>query len=214
MLTNTIIRGDSLAVLPQLPRECADLVLTDPPYVVGYRDREGRSIAGDTTTAWIAPAFREIYRTLKDNRFCVSFYGWHRADDFLGAWRRAGFKPAGHIVLVKSYASGSGFLRYQHEQAYLLAKGRPARRPFPLRDVLRWDYTGNQLHPTQKPVSALKPIIGAFSRRGDLVLDPFAGSGSTLHAARQMGRRYLGIEVNEDYCRIARERLNAGDREK
>ena len=214
MITNTIIRGDSLAVLPQLPAGCADLVLTDPPYVVGYRDRSGRSIAGDTTTAWIAPAFREIYRTLKDNRFCVSFYGWNRADDFLGAWRRAGFKPAGHIVLVKRYASGSGFLRYQHESAYLLTKGRPARRPFPLSDVLRWDYTGNQLHPTQKPVSALKPIIGAFSRRGDLVLDPFAGSGSTLHAARQMGRRYLGIEVNERYCRIARERLNAGDREK
>ena len=51
MLTNTIIRGDSLAVLPQLPALCADLVLTDPPYVVGYRDRSGRSIAGDTTTA-------------------------------------------------------------------------------------------------------------------------------------------------------------------
>jgi site-specific DNA-methyltransferase (adenine-specific) len=181
---------------------------------VGYRPRDGRTIAGDTTTAWIAPAFREIYRVLKNNRFCVSFYGWHKAHDFLGAWRRAGFKPSGHIVLVKRYASGSGFLRYQHEQAYLLTKGRPARRPFPLRDVLRWDYTGNRLHPTQKPVSALKPIIGAFSRRGDLVLDPFAGSGSTLAAARQMGRRYVGIEVNEEYCRAAKLRLGAEQTQK
>ena len=207
MLTNTIIRGDSLAILPRLPRECADLVLTDPPYVVGYRDRNGRTIAGDTTTAWIAPAFREIYRTLKDNRFCISFYGWNHVDDFFAGWRRAGFKPAGHIVLIKQYASGSGFLRYQHEQAYLLTKGRPARRPFPLRDVLRWDYTGNRLHPTQKPVSALKPIIGAFSRKGDLVLDPFAGSGSTLAAAKEMGRRYLGIEVNAGYWSAAQQRL-------
>jgi site-specific DNA-methyltransferase (adenine-specific) len=207
MLTNTIIRGDSLSVLPRLARDSVDLVLTDLPYVVGYRDRSGRSIAGDTSTEWIAPAFREIYRVLKINRFCISFYGWNRTDDFFSAWLTAGFRPVGHIVFVKRYASGAGFLRYQHEQAYLLAKGHPLRRPFPLRDVLRFGYSGNRLHPTQKPVSALKPLIGAFSRRGDLVLDPFAGSGSTLAAAKEMNRRYLGIELREEYWRAAQQRL-------
>jgi site-specific DNA-methyltransferase (adenine-specific) len=208
--TNRIILGDSLRVLPQLPDESVDLVLTDPPYVVNYRSRDGRKIAGDTDTAWIAPAFRESFRALKPNRFCISFYGWNVADAFLTAWRKAGFKPVGHIVLVKRYASGSRYLRYQHEQAYLLAKGQPVPRWFPLKDVLQWEYTGNRLHPTQKPVSALRPLIGAFSRRGDVVLDPFAGSGSTLVTAADMQRRYIGVEIDRGYWQNARQRLARG----
>lgn len=205
--TNSIIQGDCCSVLPQMPAESVDLIVTDPPYVVGYRARDGRSIAGDTSTDWIEPAYRELFRVLKPDRFCISFYGWNRADEFFAAWRKAGFQPVGHIVWVKRYASSAGFVRYQHEQAYLLAKGRPQRRRFPLKDVLRWDYSGNRLHPTQKPVSALRPLIGAFSKRGDLVLDPFAGSGSTLVAARQLGRRFLGIEIDRQYWQAARERL-------
>lgn len=207
---NRMIYGDSLEVLPRLPSESCDLALTDPPYVVNYRSRDGRQIAGDTTTDWIAPAFREIYRVLKPNRFCISFYGWNVADVFLTAWKAAGFQPVGHIVLVKRYASGSRFLRYQHEQAYLLAKGQPTPRRFPLKDVLQWEYTGNRFHPTQKPVSALRPLIGAFSKRGDVVLDPFAGSGSTLVAAAELQRRYIGIEVSKQYWQTAMRRLGQG----
>jgi site-specific DNA-methyltransferase (adenine-specific) len=205
--TNRIILGDSLCVLPQLPDGSIDLVLTDPPYVVNYRSRDGRQIAGDKTTDWIQPAFQQIFRVLKPNRFCISFYGWNVVDVFMAAWRAAGFRPVGHIVMIKRYASGSGYLRYQHEQAYLLAKGQPAPRRFPLKDVLRWEYTGNYLHPTQKPVSALRPLIGAFSRPGELVLDPFAGSGSTLEAADQMHRGYIGIEIDKGYWQKAQQRL-------
>lgn len=204
---NQIIQGDCLQVLPRLPAESCDFALTDPPYLVNYRSRDGRSIAGDVTGEWVAPAFREIYRVLKPDRFCVSFYGWHLADHFLAAWRAAGFEPVGHIVMVKNYASGQRYLRYQHEQAYLLAKGQPRPRRFPLKDVLRWEYTGNRLHPTQKPVSALRPLIGAFTRPGEIVLDPFAGSGSTLATAAQMRRRYIGIEVDQGYWRAALRRL-------
>jgi site-specific DNA-methyltransferase (adenine-specific) len=207
MLFNTIIHGDSLVVLPHLPAASVDLVLTDPPYVVNYRSRDGRSIAGDSESTWIAQAFRQLFRILRPNCFCISFYGWNLADVFMSAWRKAGFKPVGHIVWVKRYASGQRFLRYQHESAYLLAKGRPRPRHFPLKDVLRWEYTGNVLHPTQKPVSALRPLIGAFSRQGDLVLDPFAGSGSTLVAAAELRRRYLGIEIERRYWQVARRQL-------
>lgn len=206
-MTNRVIWGDSVKLLPQLPAQSIDLVLTDPPYVVGYRSRDGRSLAGDTSTGWIAPAFREVYRVLKPDRFCISFYGWNQADTFLSAWKAAGFSPVGHIVFVKDYDSGQRYLRYQHEQAYLLAKGKPAPRPHPLRDVLRFEYSGNRLHPTQKPVSALRPLIGAFSKRGDTVLDPFCGSGSTLEAARAMHRNYLGIEISKAYWQQAQQRL-------
>jgi DNA modification methylase len=64
-----------------------------------------------------------------------------------------------------------------------------------LPDVLSWRYTGNDLHPTQKPVMAMAPLIFAFSEPHDIVLDPFAGSGTTAVAARLFGRRYIANEL-------------------
>ena len=202
-----VINADCLAVLPQLPEASVDLILTDPPYLVGYHDRSGRSIAGDQTGEWLKPAFRELYRVLKPDRFCVSFYGWNRTDEFFAAWREAGFRPVGHLVWVKSYASSRGVLAYRHEMAYLLVKGQAARPNYALPDVLKWNYTGNRLHPTQKPVPSLKPVIEALTQRGDLVLDPFCGSGSTLLAAKILGRRYIGIELSKEYCAAAQRRV-------
>jgi adenine-specific DNA-methyltransferase len=132
---NQVINADCLAALPQLPAASIDFVLTDPPYLVNYRDRTGRSLAGDGRGQWLKPAFAEIYRVLKPGRFCVSFYGWNRADQFIGAWKAAGFRLVGHLVWTKSYASSRGVLAYQHEQAYLLAKGNP-RRPAKALNVL------------------------------------------------------------------------------
>ena len=88
--------------------------------------------------------------------------------------RAAGFRIVGHLVFRKQYASKSRFLKYQHEQAYLLAKGNPALPQNPLSDVIDMPYSGNKLHPTQKPVTALKPLIEALTQPGDFVLDPFA----------------------------------------
>jgi DNA modification methylase len=62
-------------------------------------------------------------------------------------------------------------------------------------------------HPTQKPLPVLLPLVETFSARGGLVLDPFSGSGSSLLAATMLGRSYLGIERDEKYHSIARQRL-------
>ena len=94
-----------------------------------------------------------------------------------------------------------------HEQAYLLAKGDPALPDNPIPDVLEWQYTGNKLHPTQKPVGSLKPLIEAFCPEGGMVLDPFAGSGSTLVAARETGRFFTGIELDRRHWGTAVRRL-------
>jgi len=125
------------------------------------------------------------------------------------AWRAAGFQPVGHLVWVKRYTSSAGFLCYQHEQAYLLLKGDARKPAAPLPDVLPWFYSGNALHPTQKPVPSLKPVIEAFTRPGEVVLDPFCGSGSTLLAAKILGRRLVGIELDAAFCQQARRRLDA-----
>ncbi|HBY5242467.1 TPA: DNA methyltransferase, partial [Klebsiella pneumoniae] len=98
---------------------------------------------------------------------------------------------------------------YCHEGAYVLAKGRPVPPLKPLPDVLPFPYTGNALHPTQKPVEALQPLIESFSAPGAIVLDPFAGSGSTCVAAYRAGRRYIGIEMLAQYHRAGTERLAA-----
>lgn len=193
------VLGDCLRVLPTYPDRCVDFILTDPPYLVNYKDRSGRSIANDQTDEWLQPAFQQLHRVLRDNAFCVSFYGWQSVDVFMQAWRAAGFRVVGHMVFAKSYHSTSRFLKYQHESAYLLAKGWPAVPAAPLGDVMPWTYTGNRLHPTQKPVPNLVPLVETFSPPGGIVLDPFAGSGSTCAAAHQAGRRYIGIELDPKY---------------
>lgn len=205
--SNQIILGDCIRILKQVPTGHIDLTITDPPYLVNYKSRDGRSILNDRCGDWIKPAFTEIYRVLKNDALCVSFYGWHKVDVFMHAWKAAGFTPVGHIVWHKKYASNSRFLKYTHEQAYLLAKGKPQIPEQPLPDIQPWHYSGNQLHPNQKSVKIIRPLITSFSRENDLVLDPFCGSGSTALAAKNTGRRFLGIEKSPDYFKAAQQRL-------
>jgi DNA modification methylase len=210
MHTNTLIHGDCVNVLPLLPSASVDFILTDPPYLVSYRPRDGRTVVGDDNGAWLKPSFAEMYRLLKADGFCFSFYGWPHADRFMEAFRAAGFRPVGHFSFPKRYTSSVGHVRCQHECGYLLAKGNPNRPQQPLGDVIDWiDNTGNKLHPTQKPISVLLPLIETYSGLQDIVLDPFAGSGSTLLAARMLGRRWLGVELDVSYHAIASRRLQA-----
>ncbi|WP_206781683.1 ATPase, T2SS/T4P/T4SS family, partial [Komagataeibacter rhaeticus] len=95
----------------------------DPPYLVNYQGRDGRKVRNDDNARWLRPAFNQMHRVLKWGGLAVSFYGWNKIDLFAEAWKAAGFRMVGHIVFRKSYASSSGFLRYEHESAYLLAKG-------------------------------------------------------------------------------------------
>ena len=152
-----------------------------------------------------------MHRVLKADGFCFSFYGWPHADRFMEAFRAAGFRPVGHFSFPKRYTSSVGHVRCQHECGYLLAKGNPVKPPYPLGDVIDWiDYTGNRLHPTQKPVSVLLPLIETYCAAGGTVLDPFAGSGSTLFAARMLGRKWLGVELDGKYHAAATNRLAEG----
>jgi adenine-specific DNA-methyltransferase len=205
---NSIVNGDCIEVMRSLPWASVDFILTDPPYLVNYRDRSGRSVANDAGDgAWLKPAFRQMHRVLRPDSLCVSFYGWNKVDLFMDAWKSAGFAVVGHIVFRKRYGSNARFLSYRHESAYLLAKGRPPLPASPVPDVLDWEYSGNQMHPTQKPVQPLKTLIEAFTKPGDIVLDPFCGSGSTLAAAQQLGRKFIGIELDGQHHRTATERL-------
>lgn len=207
-----LILGNNLDVMATMPDNFVDFVLTDPPYLVNYTDRTNRSIQNDKNSDWLNPTFAELHRVLKPNSFMVSFYGWTKIDLFFAAWKAAGFSVVGHIVYPKRYASSTQFLAYQHESAFLLAKGRPEKPAKTISDVGLWNYTGNKLHPTQKPLSALSPLVETFSPANGIVLDPFAGSGSSCEAAKLAGRQYIGIEIDPQYHALAQERLNNAGR--
>ena len=207
-MINSITRGDCIEVMATMPEASVDFILTDPPYLVNYRSRDGQRVKNDDNARWLHPAFAQMHRVLKDNSFAVSFYSWSRVDLFMRAWTEAGFTVAGHIVFAKEYSSATRYLQYRHEQAYLLTKGRPLPPGFPIPDIIPWThYTGNKLHPTQKPEAILKPLIHSFTGPGQAVLDPFCGSGSTLAAARQIGRSFIGIELDRRHFRTAARRI-------
>jgi site-specific DNA-methyltransferase (adenine-specific) len=206
-LLNSVILGDCVAVMPRMESSTVDFILTDPPYITHYRSRDGRTVANDDNARWLRPAFAQMYRLLKNGSFCVSFYGWSKADLFISAWRAAGFRIVGHLVFRKRYASSARFLRYQHEQAYLLAKGDATPPQNPLSDVIDFEYTGNRLHPTEKPISALRALVSAFCKPQGTVLDPFCGSGSTLVAAQELEMNCIGIELDPIHYLTACRRL-------
>jgi site-specific DNA-methyltransferase (adenine-specific) len=104
---NTILHGDCIEKMRAMPANSVDFILTDPPYLVNFRDRTGRTLQNDTNANWLKPAMAEAYRVLKQNRLMLCFYGWPRAEEFLSAWREAGFRPVGHLVLRKSYTTKS-----------------------------------------------------------------------------------------------------------
>jgi hypothetical protein len=87
------ILGNCIDVMRGFPDRAVDLIVTDPPYLVGFKDRQGRQIAGDVTDEWLQPATQEMYRVLKKDALMVSFYGWNRVDRFMAAWKAAGSMP-------------------------------------------------------------------------------------------------------------------------
>ena len=102
---NSIIHGDCIGVMKGLPEGSAGFILTDPPYLVNYRDRSGRAVHNDDNAAWRKPAYREMFRVLRPDAFCVSFYGYTKIDLFMDAWKSAGFRVAGHLVFPKNTAA-------------------------------------------------------------------------------------------------------------
>lgn len=207
MLRNQIIEGDAAEFLKTLPRGAIDLVVTDPPYLVNYRDRTGRGLQNDDKPSAVLPVFVPMARAMKPNSYAICFSGWSALPQFSAAWEAAGLRIVSHIVWTKRYRSRRSYTEYRHESAYVLAKGDPAKPARPLPSVMDWVYSGNKRHPTEKAVEVIAPLIRCFSWPGDLVRDPFSGSGSTAVAAALNGRDYLGIDIDPDHVASAEARL-------
>lgn len=206
---NKIICGEAAPILKTFEAESVNLVVTDAPYLCNYKDRSGRQVKNDTvdSEAAVLSVIPEIYRVLKPDSYFVLFCGWLAIPQFSNAWAQAGFGVGGQIVWPKQYASSARHLECRQESAWVLTKGRPRLRGQVLPDVMEWTYSGNRFHPTEKAVEIIKPLVRSFSKQGDVVLDPFLGSGTTAVAAALTDRQYIGVELEARYCALAERRL-------
>ncbi len=212
-LINKIILGDCREVLAGLPAESVDLLLTDPPYGMRYRPRAGsRPIVGDDDLSWFRPFIREAYRALRPDTHAYVFCNEYGLATFRSEMAAAGFKVKRLLVWVKDqHTAGDLKGDYANRTEYLLFGHKGRRRLNGHRDanVLFFKRAGRRRdHPTEKPEDMLRYLIQKSSAPGELVLDPFAGSGTTCKAAKDLGRRFLGIEIDPAYAEIARRRVS------
>jgi DNA modification methylase len=200
--TVTIYHGDCREILPMLS---ADVLITDPPYGIDYASNQvgrfqGQRIANDADVS------------LRD----AVLADWAGPAAVFGSWKRP--RPAAtHTILTwdKGEASGMGDLsvpwRPNTEEIYIIGKGwRGHRGSSVIRDtsVVTWSGdgpSGKRLHPNEKPIPLLRQIIEKAPDH-PVVLDPFVGSGTTLRAAKDLGRKAIGIEIEERYCEVAARR--------
>ncbi|HEB84327.1 MAG TPA: hypothetical protein ENI92_04920 [Bacteroidetes bacterium] len=208
---NTIHYGNNMDTLRRMPEGTVDLILTDPPYAINYRSNRRvkqekfKHLANDHQGDWIDRFAVEAYRVLKRNRHLYCFCRHDTYPVFIEAFKRAGFKLKRTLIWVKNN-HGSGDLKgdYAPQDEWIIYAHKGRRELFGKRDsnvILGHSRLPSRklTHSTEKPVSLLKYLIGKSTRPGELVLDPFSGSGSTMHAAIEMERAYCMIELSDQY---------------
>jgi site-specific DNA-methyltransferase (adenine-specific) len=227
----TIYHGDCLeTILDAIGKGSVDAVLTDPPFSSGARTDAGKSTRGAMLRGakweddWfshdnmathgflflmrlLCGELRDVMRTGGTGHF---FIDWRMYPNLYGALESAGWQVKNLVVWDKqSFGMGTNY-RNQHELVIYAEVGDAEFNNHGIGNVIRAKRAGTEYHPTEKPVDLLFSMIAAVTKPNQIVLDPFCGSGSTLVAARQCGRRAIGIEIEERYCEIAAKRLAQG----
>jgi len=215
---NQIICGDCLEVLKDWPDNCVDLVLTDPPYGIkeARNDNKSRGVGGGLNNSALAyskdypieawddnpptkEAFDEICRVSKNQ---IIFGGNYFADKL----------PPSSCWLVWDKRNGNNDFA-DCELCWTSFKTAVRKFEWRWHGLLQEDMKNKEFryHRNQKPVGLIKRIIQRYCCEDDLVLDCYSGSGSICIAIKEMSCRYIGIDISEEYCQIARDRLKAVD---
>lgn len=203
----TIYHGDCREILPELD-VVVDLVLTDPPYGINYK-ASSRGLPPGKFEGMLVHGDDEPFdpRPLLQYGRCVIFGANYFAHLL---------PPGGWVIWSKAqdnrFAHGAHSARSLAEVAWTNAHRHVALYNcfWAGSPLYRKTERMSQLHPTQKPVELMRYIVGRTSKVGDLVLDPYMGSGPVARACMDLGRRYVGIEIEERYCEIAARRLDQG----
>jgi site-specific DNA-methyltransferase (adenine-specific) len=228
---NQIILGDCVEIMQTFPAQSIDLIVTDPPYGIQFKSnkqnldtRKRRAvkkqrpeyftqIAGDDAlpVQWL----QEAFRVLKNNSAIYIFCHWSKWHLLFPAVESAGFKCSNMLVLDKSnHGMGDLTGRYapKHELLLYATKGKhvlnfPDKRQNDVWNVKVRFSGSKRWHPNEKPLEWLRPAIINSSEICSIVLDPFAGSGSTGIAAKLLQRKYILIDIDPDYVNIISTRI-------
>jgi site-specific DNA-methyltransferase (adenine-specific) len=231
----SLLHGDALLLLRDIPDESVDLVLTDPPYSSGgmYRgDRAGGDTAakytggrarydirpdfdGDTRDqrgflAWCSLWLAECWRATTLGGSCLIFTDWRQLPTVTDAVQAGGWVWRGIVVWDKTIGNVRPRPGFSSAAEYLVWGTRGAYDSDTyIPGVIPAATPRNRIHQTEKPIGLLERLID-ICPPGGLVLDPFAGSASTLDAARNRGRRAIGIELNDEHLENGALRLHQG----
>lgn len=206
-------QGDCLEIMKDIPDGSVDLVLTDSPYGIDfqshYRKEMHPKIWNDKVLDWLEKYVDECFRILKDNTAVYFFCSWHNVDIFKQSIEKK-FKIKNILIWEKNNTS-MGDLKASYAPKYEMIifahKGRKLLNGFRYADIIKANRTGNKLHPTEKPVDLLELFIKNSSDENAVVFDGFMGSGSTGVACVNTNRNFIGIELDENYFNIAKERI-------
>ena len=233
----TIYHGDCREVLPTLADESVDMIWTDPPYghnnldgdlaasrvgVRGARQAAPTPIANDSPEEFrkvMDAMLTEAARVLKADCCCCCCCGGGGGPSPTFAWVAERMDREGlaffHAVIWDKSGRGN-WLGWRYRRNYEMVmvahrvggKLRWADDALAVPNIVRMAPPRNRLHPNEKPQELSSKFISLHSYPDDLVLDPFMGSGTTLSAAKGLGRRAIGIDTAEAYCEIAARRLS------
>ena len=213
-----LYQGDCLEIMGGIKDKSVDLIVTDPPYLMDYqsnrRKKEDRfdKIKNDKGNYMLIQDYlEECHRIMKDNTAIYCFCSWHNIDFFKNEFEKH-FKLKNILVWNKNN-HGTGDLKgsYAPKHEFILFghKGRTLLREKRIADVIDCPkISSNKLtHPTEKPQDLLEIFIRQSSDVGSIIFDGFMGTGSCGIAAKKLNRNFIGIELDEKYFNIAKDRL-------
>lgn len=217
-----IKQGNSVELLKSLDSDSIDLLVTDPPYkIITGGDSNGKNstrpkgiLSGNRELMKTIPNFDdwlpECYRVLKEGTHAYVMVNSTNLIEMSNAILKAGFKIHNVLVWHKNNCTPSQFYMKNCEYIVFCRKGKAryinnigsSKTVHSFNNLI-----GDKKHPTEKPVALMRYYIENSSEVGDIVLDPFMGSGSTGVACVQSGRGFIGYEIEEVYYNIAELRL-------
>ena len=225
---NQIYCMDCMGLMAEMSDGCVDCIITDPPYPVTPHGNSKKSMINGE---WQSDASRkgkifenndidistylpELYRVLRDRAHCYIMVNNLNLTHFLKVIEESEFNFVKCLIWDKMRQLPSRYYMGCFEYIIMLRKGGE----FPIKefntpDILRvkMDKTkigGKNIHYTEKPTALLEVLIRNSTEQGELVFDPFMGSGSTALAAKTLGRNYFGSEINVEYYNNALEKIN------
>ena len=216
-----LYNGDCLEIMKSIPDGSVDLVLTDPPYEVitggrngGVKGRPSGILTENKQLMKSIPNpelwLSECFRVMKDGTHIYVMTNTLNLTNYLNIINDVGFKLHNLLAWNKNNTTPNRWYMKNCEYVIFARKGFAKSINIPSsQTVHKFDnIIGNKQHPTEKPVDLMKLYVENSSQVGDTVLDPFMGSGTTGVAAKQLDRNFIGIELDETYFNLAKNRID------